>query len=129
VDSGADSSVFPAAAAAALGIRLEDGEETPLRGFVKNPENKPACVGWRHSGIGFALRPPEGDTVIAVVGDVVFAEELSLSGILGRRSFFRQFRVCVDEAEEKVVLDLRPGLETIDPSAVPKYLHIHAESD
>lgn len=122
VDCGADISTFPFRVARWLCVDPKAGDPTELHGI--GPKAYPA---WIHDDIGFALKGATGEEKIDIAfkGKVVFCEELSLTGLLGRDSFWRTFRIDVDEIARQVSLAPRPAAEILPVATVPDYLRIH----
>ena len=95
VDSGADTSLFSRGDASLLGLRLYDGEYSPIM------------------GIGRVMLPAYLHVVKMRVGDVAFdarvafADSDEVPRLLGREDVFKRFRVTFDEADLQTVFELR----------------------
>lgn len=99
LDSGANTSLFPAEVAEYLGVSLEAGKGVYLSGIGGR------ILGYRHE-VSLTIGVVEFETSV-----VFSAEFTSFFNLLGRDNFFEQFRITFDEHLKFVELEPRnpPG--------------------
>lgn len=111
VDSGADYAMFDASIADQLGVQYQDGLETQTFGVgtekPDDPNAQPVGVKcWVHEDFGLALKDANGNKAVISLR-VAFTPNFMVAGLVGREYFFEAFRVTFEEAEHKLILELR----------------------
>lgn len=94
IDSGADFCVFNSEVLEALELELTQGEKIKLEGIKKGSP----MVGYFHE-VNYKVRK------IECKAKFVFAEEFNSDyGLLGRKGFFENFKIEIDERNQKTKL-------------------------
>lgn len=92
IDSGASISVFGEETANLLGINIEDGKKTTMRGVIGR------IVGYIHKvKVKVAAK--------TFICPIFFSREFIVSyNLLGREVFFEKFKITFDESQKRVIL-------------------------
>lgn len=89
VDSGADQSYFHGDIGRALGLRVEEGEESIGKGIAGQ-----TFTAYKHK-FTYVVGGVE------IKDSVYFSDDMSMPfGILGREGFFDHFKVCFEQRKE-----------------------------